>query len=94
MKKEDLDSFFDLAERFVNHFLSPNVADANMEAANLVDTTFFISRSIGRIASQMQGSGRVTQSGEPATFADAVFHLADALEDIADAIRSLKMDAT
>jgi hypothetical protein len=85
--KKDIELLIDAIDKIAKRYLeSPNVSDANMEPANLVDAIFLVSRSIGWVSKQMQGSGRVTQAGNPATFADAFFAIADALSDGADAL--------
>ena len=82
-------------------FISPNVNDRNFESANMVDVLDACSDGIYRVAKaitppdaaamETPNGGRVASLTEAVIYAaENIGRIADALSDIADAIRSSK----
>jgi len=53
-----------VAEALHDVLTSPNVADANGEIANLVDTTNYIANGLHRIADQMERANDIAERQE------------------------------
>lgn len=64
--------------------ISPNEQDSNLEAANVVDALFAISRSLDRVASALRSLGNgdaATPMGAIEAFGDLIGKKMDALTD-------------
>ena len=79
-------------------FISPNVADSNMEPANVVDVIDRAARNLSRIAHAITptdaaamktpGGGRVGSLTEAVIYAaDSLAKIAEAIGDLASAVR-------
>jgi hypothetical protein len=68
-----------VAQAIREAFISPNVPDANLEAANLMDTTNYLANGLSGLRRKQEANREaITQAG---------MTLAAGLHDIADAIR-------
>lgn len=89
----------DISEALRDSFISPNVADSNLEAANVVDVIQGLATSARRIASAISADaapGHDATGGVVASLTEAVMGItaglmavAESNEAIADAIREL-----
>lgn len=73
-------------------FISPNVADSNMEPANLVDVVHHAAHSLGHIAKAILPPDAALGEdsyGYVASLTEAVMGVTAGLSDIAGAIREL-----
>ena len=68
-----------VAQAIREAFISPNVPDANLETANLVDTTNYLANGLSGL--------RREQEANREAITQAAMTLAAGLHDIADAIR-------
>ncbi len=74
-----------VAQAIREAFISPNVPDANLETANLVDTTNYLANGLSGL--------RREQEANREAITQAAMTLAAGLHDIADAIREGRDDA-
>lgn len=73
-------------------FTSPNVADANLEPANLVDVVHYVARAADRIATAITpraAPGKDANGGHVESLTEAVMGMTVGLNAIADAINHL-----
>ena len=69
----------EIAEAIRQAFISPNVPDANLEAANLVDTTNYLANGLSGL--------RREQEANRQAMIEAANAIADGLHDVAAALR-------
>lgn len=80
------------ADAIANSFQSPNVADSNMEAANVVDVIHDLSRQARNIALAITPNaapGQDANGGTVASLTEAVMGITGGLDKIATAIADL-----
>jgi hypothetical protein len=81
-----------IAQALVDTLISPNVSDANHEAANLVDVGDNIAAALWKLArTDVQTPlGTIEAHGE--AIKEAATIIADALQELADALRQLRKE--
>jgi hypothetical protein len=80
------------AQAILHTLQSPNVADTNLEPANVVDVGYFVSRSILRLATAITpdaSAGRDNAGGCVTSLTEATMGITGGLMAIADAINRL-----
>jgi len=83
----------DIVDSLERCFISPNVADSNMEPANVVDVIDRAARNLSRIAHSITPTDaapmRTQDGGRVGSLTEAVIYAADNLAKIADSISEL-----
>jgi len=83
----------DIVDGMERCFISPNVADSNMEPANVVDVIDRVGRNLSKIAHAItptDAAAMVTPDGNcVGSLTEAVIYAADSLTKIAEAIGDL-----
>lgn len=83
----------ELAEAVERCFISPNVCDSNLEAANVVDVIAQVSHNLKRVAHAITpldaAPAHTSNGGRVGSLTEAVFYVGEELGRIADAINNL-----